>query len=222
MALVSCPDCGYTVSDRAPACVRCGGPLKPLGSSTSPDVASIQGAATSGPHTADVAGAPGAVALPFFPVATHKFIILSMCTFTLYELYWSYQNWKRIKAASSENISPFWRAFFAPLWGFSLFKRIDASATSSGLDVWWSHGTLATVYLLLSILWRLPDPWWLISLASLLPMIPVQQTAQRVNERHAGPKTEARNQNYTAANIATIVFGGLFFVLAIVGTFLPE
>ena len=58
--------------------------------------------------------------LPFFPVATHKFLILSICSFSIYELYWCYKNWQRIQDATGESIDPFWRAFFAPLWVFSL------------------------------------------------------------------------------------------------------
>ncbi len=53
---------------------------------------------------------------PLFPVATHKFIVLSVCSLGIYELYWCYQNWKRLKQASGERLSPFWRAVFAPLW----------------------------------------------------------------------------------------------------------
>ena len=31
----------------------------------------------------------------------------------IYNIYWSYKNWQRIKSRSREDISPFWRAFFA-------------------------------------------------------------------------------------------------------------
>jgi len=172
-------------------------------------------------HT-EVQAPPGAGPLPLFPVATHKFIVLSICTFGIYELYWCYQNWKRLKTASGENLSPFWRAFFAPLWGFSLFKRIRAEAVSAGVPVEWNSGALATFYLVLNMTWRLPDPWWLISFGTLIPMVPVQQAVQRINERHAALSTEGRNDNYSTANVATIVIGGLFLILAVIGTFMPE
>jgi hypothetical protein len=165
--------------------------------------------------------APVTVSFPLFPVATHKFIVLSICTFSIYELYWCYQNWKRLKTESGESLSPFWRAFFAPLWGFSLFRRIRATAASNGVVTEWSAGVLGTFYLILSLLYNLPDPWWLISLAAWLPIIPVQQAAQRVNERHAAA-AEGRNDNYTTTNIATIVIGGLLLVLGIVGMFIPK
>jgi len=224
VALITCPDCGHSVSDRAPVCVQCGRPLGAVPSTPThpPQPASAPMVAARAPQQVDAPAAPGVGPPPLFPVATHKFIVLSICTFSIYELYWCYQNWKRLKSASGENLSPFWRAFFAPLWGFSLFKRVHAAATSAGVSVDWSSGALATFYLVLHMTWRLPDPWWLISFATLITMIPVQQAAQRVNERHAGLSTEGRNDNYSTANVATIVIGGLFLILALIGTFIPE
>lgn len=186
MALIACPDCGKSVSDSAAACVHCGRRLdQPTAGSKSqePLISSIAG---SGPPIDDLPSqSPAAATLPLFPVATHKFIVLSICSFSIYELYWCYQNWKRLKTASSQNLSPFWRAFFAPLWGFSLFRRIRATALANGVIVGWSAGALGTFYLILFGLWRLPDPWWLISFASFIPMVPVQQAAQRVNDLYS-------------------------------------
>jgi len=163
-----------------------------------------------------------AIAYPLFPVATHKFIALSLCTLGIYQLYWCYQNWKRLKSTSSENLSPVWRAAFAPLWGFSLFARIRAVAVVHGVPVDWNSGALATCYLVLSLLHRLPDPWWLITFGALVPMIPVQLAAQRANEQHAGSITEPRNDRYSTANVATMVIGGLFVILAVIGSFMGD
>jgi uncharacterized protein DUF4234 len=223
VALITCPDCGQSISDAAAACIHCGRPRDRAGAvslSPNPVVPPITGS-TSPAH--DVGKpSPATATFPLFPVATHKFIILSICTFSIYELYWCYQYWKRLKTESGESLSPFWKACFAPLWGFSLFRRIRATAASNGVVTEWSAGVLGTFYFILSALWKLPDPWWLISLASWLPIIPVQQAAQRVNECHAASAAEGRNDNYTTANIVTIVIGGLLLVLAIVGTFMPE
>ena len=157
--------------------------------------------------------------LPFFPVATHKFIALSICSFGIYELYWSYQNWKRIQLMTRGHISPFWRAFFAPLWGFSLFRQVRERAVSEQVTVAWSSSVLGALYLALSLSWRLPDPWWLISFATLVPMLPVQQVAQRVNQLRGS--SEDRNEHYSSANVILIVLGGLLLVLTIAGT-LPK
>ena len=156
----------------------------------------------------------------FFPVATHKFIVLSLCTLNLYTLYWCYQNWSRIRQASGESLSPFWRAFFAPLWGFSLFGRIYRQAGERGIRVGWSSGVLATLYLVVSAIGAAPPPWWLISLAGLVPFIPVLATVRQLND--AEPVTEGRNDAYSGGNVATIIVGGLIVLLAIAGTLSRE
>ena len=163
----------------------------------------------------------GSSCLPLFPVTTHKFIILSICTFGIYELYWCYQNWKRIKLASGLKLRPFWRAFFAPLWAFSLFRRIKSLAVSSGVPINWSSDTLAVFYFFFKMT-QLPGPWWLISLGTLIPMIPVQQTAQRVNERFAAPNTDWKNDKYSTVNVVIIALGGFFVVMAVISSFIPE
>ncbi len=159
---------------------------------------------------------------PFFPVATHKFIVMSICTFGMYELYWFYQNWKRLREASQEDLSPFWRTFFAPLWSFSLFERVRDIANAARVPVGWSAGALAAIYLILSITWRLPDPWWLISLATLVPLVPVQRAAQRVNEQHGGMTEEDRNHRYSTLNLMTIVAGVSLLLTVILEMAFPE
>jgi hypothetical protein len=159
---------------------------------------------------------------PLFPVATHKFIVLSLVSFTAYTFYWFYQNWKRLKAASQENLSPFWRTAFAPLWGFSLFSHIRTLASAQGIATDWRPDLLGAFFLVLNMLWVLPDPWSWISLVVFVPAIPVQQTAQRVNDLYAKAVHEARNDTYSAGNIAMIVIGGLLLALAIMISFMGD
>jgi hypothetical protein len=163
-----------------------------------------------------------AESLPFFPVGTHKFVVLSIVTFGIYEMYWAYQNWKRIKTASGQDLSPFWRAIFAPMWGFSLFERVRTMARNGGIDVGWNADSLAILYLLLTTLaWRLPDPLWLLALVSVVPLLPVHQTTQLANER-VSSSAEAPNRRYSVGNVMTIVLGGLLLILVVIGAFLPN
>jgi hypothetical protein len=55
-----------------------------------------------------------------------------------------------------------------------------------------------------------------------LPLLPVQMAVTRINARHAGLVSEAPNSRYSAIDIITIILGGLLFVLAIVGGFMPD
>jgi hypothetical protein len=48
----------------------------------------------------------------FFAVSIPKFIVLSICSIGIYDLYWFYKNWQLVRAREQSDISPFWRAFF--------------------------------------------------------------------------------------------------------------
>ena len=202
MSLTNCSGCGYSVSELAPTCPHCG--RHRVTSQSLPHVSAIL------------------TSFPLFPVATHKFITLSIFTFSAYSFYWFYQNWKRLKAASHETMSPFWRTVFAPLWGFSLFDRIRVMASEEGIGTGWNPVMLGTVFLAFNIAWNLPDPWSWVSCGMLLPLIPVQQTAHRINEIYANSVGEARNETYSTGNVAIIVIGGLILALIIISAFIPE
>ncbi len=196
MSLLPCPDCGHDVSDAAPSCIHCGRPL--LSAPSSPSAGSLY---------------------PYFPVATHKFIVLSLCTLNFYTLYWCYNNWWRIRQRSGEHLSPFWRAFFAPIWVFSLFGRIGSDARTRGVAVGWSTALLGVAYLVVSAFGAGREAWWLVTLGSFVPFIPVVSTTHRVNATEYA--AEKRNDTYSGGNVAAILLGGLILVLVVVGAFLP-
>jgi hypothetical protein len=187
----------------------------------SPEAALPQAGSTPGPQSMPRVSAV-LTSFPLFPVATHKFIVLSLVSFTAYTFYWFYQNWRRMKAASQENLSPFWRTVFAPLWGFSLFNRIRTLASAQGIAADWNPQLVGTFFFVLNSVWILPDPWPWLSLAVFGPAIPVQQTAQRVNDIYAKSVGEAPNDTYSAGNIAMIVMGGLLLATAIMSSFMPD
>ncbi|MGY0646353.1 MAG: DUF4234 domain-containing protein, partial [Paraglaciecola chathamensis] len=66
----------------------------------------------------------------YFTVSTFKLVVMSIFTFGIYDLYWFYRNWTALKKLERPEIMPFWRAFFAPLFAYSLFSRIQQSVDS--------------------------------------------------------------------------------------------
>jgi hypothetical protein len=161
-------------------------------------------------------------AYPLFQVPTDKFMALSICSFGVYTIFWTYQMWKRIADHEHEDISPFWRTFFAPIWNFWLFGDIRRLAAVEGIDAGWNPAALASLYILVTLMLRLPEPLSLLGFTSVLAYLPVQQTAADLNDRFAATVTEPRNDRYGAAGIATVVIGGLLLLLVIVGTLLPH
>ena len=156
----------------------------------------------------------------YFAVSLPKLAVMSVCTLGFYELYWFYQNWRLIKAANEGlGIMPFWRAFFAFFFCQQCFARIKNHADDLGLRSSVSPGGLAVAWIITTLSWRLPDPYWLVASLSFIPLLPVQALANRINRK----ETPAHNPNgrFTGWNIATIVLGGLTFALAILATFMP-
>jgi hypothetical protein len=70
----------------------------------------------------------------FFATLPVKFIAMSLCTFGLYEIYWSYKNWRIIRDRDGSKVMPFWRAFFYPIWHYSLLTEFDKALESRALS----------------------------------------------------------------------------------------
>lgn len=156
--------------------------------------------------------------LPYFSVATHKFVVMNIVTFGLYQYYWIYWQWRHIARTAAQPLSPFWRTFFAPFWAYSLFSRVRQRARVEEAGVYWQASVLAIAYFLLPLTWQLPDPWSLVSLLGFVPLIPVQRTIEAINARHAGH--ELPNRAYSGANVVGIMVGGGLLVLAVVAMFM--
>jgi hypothetical protein len=159
--------------------------------------------------------------LLYFPVGLIKFAVLSICTFGLYEFYWFYKNWQFVKEQEHSDMMPFWRAFFVFFFCYSLFRRIGQSAQEAGLPSI-SAGVLAAGWIIVKLLLhRLPDPYSLVSFFAFVFLMPIQQTVNKINAKYA--PSHDPSSRFRAWNILAVVVGGIFFVLAIIGSFLsPE
>lgn len=158
--------------------------------------------------------------VPFFAVGIFKLVLMSVCTFGVYDLYWFYKNWQRVKAREGTGISPFWRAFFAVLFCYQCFTHVrdyDAPSLESGELM---AGPLAAGWIILTVLWRLPDPYWLICYLAFVFLIPVQRRANAIND--AVEPAHDRNTRLTWLNWVGVVLGGVMLLLILAGTFLPE
>ena len=166
----------------------------------------------------DVAADVDAGTLPFFPVSRLKLVVLSFCTFGFYQIYWFYMNWRSVRDNAKEKVLPFWRALFAVLFCYSLFDRVrkhSPETPSSKLPA----GPLAAAWIIPTVLWRLPDPYWLITFLGIFALVPVQTAINTVN-RSVAPDHDP-NSRFTGWNWLGVVLGGPFFLLGVYGTFLP-
>lgn len=155
----------------------------------------------------------------FFPVSALKLLVMTTCTLGLYQIYWFYKNWSLIKERENLSIIPSLRGLFAVFFCYSLFRKIRDAAASQNLPVSLDAGGMAAGWIIVSLLWRLPDPYWLITFFSVLFLVQVQSVANAVNLA-ANPDQDP-NSRFSGWNIAGAIMGGLIFLLAIIGTFMP-
>lgn len=154
----------------------------------------------------------------FFPVSLTKLVLLSICTLGLYEIYWFYKNWGYVEQREKSDIRPAARSIFAVFFCYALFRKVaDHAVETTGTKI--SAGLLATGWIITTLLWRLPDPYWLVCFSAVFFMVPVQSSINSINAKLA-PEHD-RNTRFSAWNIAGLVVGGLLFILGVIGTFLP-
>ena len=156
----------------------------------------------------------------FFTTSTLKFVVMSICTFGLYELYWFYKNWVQVKARDGTSISPFWRAFFAPFWAYSYFKYVKTSANENEVPESLSIGLLAGMYFIAVALSQSPDPYWLIGFLSFAFILPANSVAIACNRKLLA--NFENNESFSGWNWVAVVIGGVTFLLSLVSAFLPQ
>lgn len=147
----------------------------------------------------------------YFPVSLTKLVVMSFCTFGLYEIYWFYKNWSLISQHEDENIMPVLRTFFASVFCYSLFTRIQETAEAQELPISLSPGFLACGWIILTLLWRLPDPYWMVTLLAVFFLLPVQSAVNGIN-RSVNPQHDP-NSHFSRWNIAIAVIGVIIFML---------
>jgi hypothetical protein len=154
----------------------------------------------------------------FFSVSITKLVVLSLCTFGLYPIYWFYKHWKCVRNHEMTPLSPFWRAVLTNIYCYALFRRVIERVGGYEVPSLFA-GPLTVGWIVTTLLWKLPDPYWLVSLCAFLFLIPVQVLANRVNRQHV-PTLKPDNM-FGVWQIVTIVVGGLLLIFGVVGTFMP-
>ena len=79
-------------------------------------------------------------------------------------------------------------------------------------------GFLALAYIGLSVLWRLPDPWWFLSLLSVLTLLPANR---RMIELNRGAAARAPAYGWRKRSAVVACLGVLVLPLVLLGSFGP-
>jgi hypothetical protein len=208
MGLTYCPKCSQSIPDAMDRCADCGTALPK-------DAAP---AATLQPEIVLDSTPPAKP--PFFAVSLLKLVVLSTCTFGLYDFYWFWRNWNRIRVSGESEITPSLRAFFLLFYCYPCFIRIKITGINGGIIPAPPIGILAICYLVLGFAWKLPEPLWLIAFLRIAFLLPIQSYVNRINAL-ASPGHDP-NSRFGVWNWIAVLAGGLLLILAVIGSVLPK
>jgi hypothetical protein len=170
---------------------------------------------------ADAANEAGLASGPlFFTVSRLKFIVMSIFTFGIYELYWIYKNWKMITIRKNLGLFPFWRAFFAYFFIYPLLQEIRKTGAANGMPENLKAGQISIWWIIVSLTWKLPDPIWLITTFNFVPLLPAVKYVNDL-ESKVSPDTPI-NSKFSVLNWVGIVFGAIFWPLCILGMLIGD
>jgi len=150
----------------------------------------------------------------FFTVSTTKMIVMSLVTLGLYQLYWFYKNWVSIKEQTKEDMKPFWRTFFAPVWAYLCFENIKTTAIKSNIETTLPIGWLAFLYFFSCIALNFSDPYWVLGYLGVFLFIPVNSLALKINLQK--DESFINNSKFSLWNWALMLIIGALVTLMIV------
>ena len=159
-------------------------------------------------------------ATPLFAISNVKLALMMISTFSVYQIFWCFKHWKAIRVRTGEDMMPLARGIFALFFFHLLAREVNESATAHAVDRKLPVALLTTLFVILMLAQRLPDPFWLICFLVVVPMMLLQSVANRVNHK-AAPLAD-RNGRIRGWNWLAVLVGIPLFILAIIGTFMPE
>lgn len=199
---MNCKNCNNLLPENVKFCNKCGKPVETQGGSTT----------------------------EYFAISPKRLALFSILTLGIYEIYWFYKNWEAVKKFEGQKIYPFWRAIFVVFFCYSLFKKVLESAKSHAYQNSYSPGWLATAYILLLVVGNGLSKveshdigfnliWLVVAITTFIPLLSVQKAINFNNEKIKSD-FELRKE-FSGGEVALIVVGVIWFLLVLVGIFLP-
>lgn len=149
-------------------------------------------------------------------ISLNKFIFLSVVSFGTYEIWWIYKAWKFYQQKEKLDIIPAARAIFAIFFLNSLFVKSLEFAKEKGYQGNYSSISLCVGFFVVNALYRLPDPFWLISIMSFVFLIPPFK-ALNFAKMNSDDLIVNEQISYSSRQIILIVIGTIFWALVLFG-----
>lgn len=144
-------------------------------------------------------------------VSKVKFVIYSIVSLGLYDLWWFYKNWCFIRDRDESKIRPFWRAIFSIIWCYPLAKDI---ADAHGRANRGMAGVVAATFVGLSLAGWLPDLYSLAGLVAFVPLLYPVTLIDQINREQG-----LRGPYYARVRPHHVLFCGIGALLLALGLF---
>ncbi len=156
--------------------------------------------------------------------STLDFVIKSLVSFTFYDLYWTYNNWKIINALTTRNLRAILRTvgLIVPILNIFLlydqFKEIRNIASATSCATYSHPGWIALLYIILPQLAQfLPGLLAIIAVGSFIFLIPVHNTIYKyMKNNHPAIKP---HRSFNTVEKLLMILGSFIWVLIIWSVF---
>jgi hypothetical protein len=146
-----------------------------------------------------------------------KFALFSIASLGLYQIYWNYKSWKFFKEKDNLEVSPFWRAFFLPIFMSSLFDRFSDMLKAEGRQTSYPTPLLIFIWVILNTVCPYAEgPIFLLFYFSFLSFVPVLNS---LNSYWSELSPELPEKPLTGGQIILIIIGIFSFFIILLGIF---
>ncbi|MDO7849083.1 hypothetical protein Q5H92_22155 [Hymenobacter sp. M29] len=154
-------------------------------------------------------------------VSPTKFLILCLITLGLYGVWWQYKTWRFFRQWQNSDTWPVMRALFSLFTFHELLATINQFARHTGGYTPMPNTTgLVAGYVILNLLSRLPDPFWLIHLGAVGFLMPPYR-AFRDAMLEAPVYGGFHQANFSTRQVVLLAAGIAFWGLVITGLNTP-
>jgi hypothetical protein len=154
-------------------------------------------------------------------ISVNKFIVLSILSFGLYEIWWIYKSWRFFQQKDKLDILPIVRTIFSIFFLIPLFNKILDFANGKGYNRHFSSVLLFIGYIIVTLLANLPDPFWLISFLSIVFFIP-SFNALNFARQNSTNFIVTEQLSYNRRQITIIIIGAIIWVLFLLGMIIGD
>jgi hypothetical protein len=150
--------------------------------------------------------------VPFFLVGVPKFIVMNLLTLGMYQFYWWYRHWVRLRDQGGEDVWPWARVLFANVFAYFFFDRVNEEADRQGTPTLLSPPLLAIAYFVALTSHLLGAPEWVQFLVPVAILAFVQSVINGLPAARDVPRI-VRNTRFSLKNWGAVAACPVLLVL---------